>query len=242
MPYIDVWPYFDTKLCPQEGETYQAFRERCLAGLKALKPDMPDGEAEQLVESAWANHILRTASEVTLTMKRELNIDSVYAEPWWSDWRVTEIHSAKTATIVYSSIEKSKKELDGKFQIAKTVEDKQLVFGWANIAKDANGNYPIDWHGDVTEPEELEKAAYTFVLKYRAMGENHEGEATAHLIESVMFTKEKQAAMGIPEGILPEGWWTGFYIPDKEVFAKVKSGEYKMLSIQGTARRVPIGQ
>ncbi|MNP76704.1 hypothetical protein D3C76_1739960 [compost metagenome] len=70
----------------------------------------------------------------------------------------------------------------------------------------------------------------------------HEGEAKGDLVESVMFTKEKMDAMGIPHGIVPEGWWVGFHIPDKEVFAKVKSGEYGMWSVQGTGRRVPTGQ
>lgn len=128
------------------------------------------------------------------------------------------------------------------FRISKSVEDKQLVFGWANIAVDIDGTYPLDWDGDVTPPEELEKAAYTFVLKYRATGENHQGGVKGNLVESIMFTKEKQQAMGIPEGIVPEGWWVGFHIPDKEVFAKIKSGEYEMFSVQGSAHRAPTGQ
>lgn len=128
------------------------------------------------------------------------------------------------------------------FEKSKTQEDEQLVFGWANWSVDPAGEVPFDWHGDIKAPAELEKAAYNFVLKYRATGENHEGDVKGSLVESMMFTKEKIAALGIPEGTLPVGWWVGFHVPDKEVFAKVKSGEYQMFSIQGKSKRVPIAR
>lgn len=118
--------------------------------------------------------------------------------------------------------------------------DEHLVFGWANVALDKEGNPPLDWQGDVTKVETLEKAAYAFVLKHRVTGENHKGEAVGHLVESMMFTKEKIAKLGLPEGSVPEGWWVGFYIPDDEVCAKIKTGEYKMFSIQGKAKRIAL--
>lgn len=123
--------------------------------------------------------------------------------------------------------------------ITKTKEYENLVFGWANIALKKDGTFPHDWQDDITLPEVLERAAYQFVLKYRATGEMHQGETKGYLIESMMFTKEKQQVLGISEGIVPEGWWVGFYIPDDEVFEKVKSGKYKMFSIEGKARRIP---
>jgi len=124
--------------------------------------------------------------------------------------------------------------------VTKTKEHANLAFGWANIALKADGTFPHDWQDDVTLPEVLERAAYQFVLKYRATGEMHQGETKGYLIESMMFTKKKQQVLGIPEGIVPEGWWVGFYIPDDEVFEKVKSGKYKMFSIEGKARRIPL--
>lgn len=126
--------------------------------------------------------------------------------------------------------------------ISKTTARENLVFGWANVALKPDGDIPLDWDGDVTPPEVLEKAAYQFVLKYRATGEMHEGETVGHLVESMMFTKEKMAALGIPEGILPEGWWVGFHIPDDDIFKKVVEGKYRMFSIEGTAKRVPMDE
>ena len=48
------------------------------------------------------------------------------------------------------------------------------------------------------------------------------------------------AAMGIPEGTLPVGWWIGFQVTDADVWEKVKDGTYSMFSIEGKAERVEV--
>lgn len=122
--------------------------------------------------------------------------------------------------------------------IAKIDEEKHRVFGWASIAIRVGGEQIEDYQGDLIDPDDLEEAAYQFVEFYRAGGEMHNGlGAVAVLVESVVFTKEKQAAIGIPEGLVPEGWWIGFHVLDDEVWQKVKSGEYSMFSIEGEAIR-----
>ena len=68
----------------------------------------------------------------------------------------------------------------------------------------------------------------------------HERGGVAYLIESVVFTEEKMAAMGIPEGTLPVGWWIGFQVTDADVWKKVKDGTYSMFSIEGKAERVEV--
>lgn len=124
--------------------------------------------------------------------------------------------------------------------IAKMNDDQHLVFGWANVSITEDGDIPLDWQGDVTAPQVLEKAAYQYVLKNKGTGEMHQGDTVGYLVESVMMTKQKMAAMGIPEGVVPEGWWIGFYVPDDEVVAKIKNGTYKMFSIQGKAKRLKV--
>lgn len=117
----------------------------------------------------------------------------------------------------------------------------QLVFGWANVTVQEDGTTPFDWQGDIIDTEVLESAAYNYVLQHGLANQEHEwGTECGWLVESMMFTKEKMAALGIPEGTIPEGWFVGFYIPDPEVYAKVKSGEYNMFSIEGTAKRIPL--
>ena len=115
--------------------------------------------------------------------------------------------------------------------------EKGLVSGWANVAKNADGSVPLDWQGDVIDPTDLEQAAIDFMLEYRGSGECHEGDEVGTVVESIVLTKDKQEAMGIPEGTVPEGWFITVKLFDDDVIAKVKSGEYKMFSIQGTAER-----
>lgn len=127
-------------------------------------------------------------------------------------------------------------------EITKYYDDEQLVFGWASVAKDANGNRPLDWQGDLIDAEDLEQAVYKFNLEFRESNEMHVPDTVnGTLVESVMFTKQKMAAMGIPEGTVPEGWWVGFKISDRDAYLKVKSGIYKMFSIEGSATRVECG-
>lgn len=125
--------------------------------------------------------------------------------------------------------------LYGRFSIQKSSDEKRLAFGWASISQDESGTELVDLAEDIIDPDTLENAAYEFVRLYREGGEMHERGDCAVLVESVVFTKEKMAAMGIPEGTLPTGWWIGFYVTDDEVWEKVKSGEYPMFSIEGTA-------
>lgn len=118
--------------------------------------------------------------------------------------------------------------------------DQGLVSGWANVAVNADGTIPLDWQGDIIRPEVLEKAAIDFMLNYRESGEMHQGSSIGTVVESIVFTKDKQEALGIPEGVVPEGWFITVKIKDNDVFEKVKSGKYRMFSIQGHGNRVPV--
>lgn len=134
----------------------------------------------------------------------------------------------------------SKDIIKGRYKIMKSDDEKMLAFGWASVSMRVDGELIEDWQNDIVEPEELEKAAYDYVLLYREGGEMHERGGAAILIESVVFTEEKMRVMGIPAGTLPVGWWIGFKVTDKEVWEKVKDGTYNMLSIEGEAERVEI--
>ena len=135
-------------------------------------------------------------------------------------------------------IEKRNDVIKGHFRIAKSDDEKMLAFGWANVSMRVGGELIEDWQGDIIEPEELEAAAYEYVRLYGDGGEMHERGGVAVLIESVVFTEDKMAAMGIPVGTLPVGWWIGFKVTDKDVWEKIKNGTYSMLSIEGEAERV----
>lgn len=130
--------------------------------------------------------------------------------------------------------------LTGRFSIKKSDDDKHLAFGWANVSITENGQQIEDYHEDLIDPEVLEQAAYQFVELYREGGEMHERGGCAVLVESMVFTAEKQRALGLPDGTLPIGWWIGFKVTDEEVWEKVKDGTYPMFSIEGEAIREPV--
>lgn len=131
---------------------------------------------------------------------------------------------------------------ENNYTIMKTDDDKRLVFGWASVSITVDGEQLEDHQKDIIDPEDLEEAAYEYVLNFRDTGEEHiqSLRKKGKLVESCVFTAEKQKAMGIPEGIVPVGWWIGFKIEDDEAWEKVKNGTYKMFSIEGKGTREPV--
>jgi hypothetical protein len=116
--------------------------------------------------------------------------------------------------------------------IRKVAPDQQLVFGWASVIE-KNGVLVVDKQGDIIPVSAMEPAAYDFVLYSRDHGDMHEQTGAGRLIESMMFTVEKQAALGIDLGMV--GWWTGFKIDSPELWGAYKRGERPEFSIGGSA-------
>lgn len=123
-------------------------------------------------------------------------------------------------------------KINGK--ITKADDDRHLVFGWASVSATEDEEI-VDAQDDSIPIEELERAAYEFVEFNREGGEMHEVTGVARLIESMVFTPEKKNLLGI-DGVL-SGWWVGFKVTDDDVWQKIKSGEYSMFSIGGSAKR-----
>jgi Putative phage serine protease XkdF len=116
--------------------------------------------------------------------------------------------------------------------IKKADPDKQQIFGWASVVE-KDGRAVIDKQGDIIPVEELENAAYEFTLTSRKHGNMHAGDVNACLIESMVFTEEKQKALGIDLGQV--GWWVGFKVDDTELWAAHKRGDRPEFSIGGAA-------
>ena len=128
------------------------------------------------------------------------------------------------------------------YSITKIDEEKQRVFGWASISIKKDGQLLVDTQDDLIEPQDLEEAIYDFNLESRDMGVMHEGVAKGRLIESLVVTSEKLAAMGLPDDSLPMGAWVGFQIDDADTWEKVKNGNFRMFSIQGKAVREDVNE
>lgn len=127
-------------------------------------------------------------------------------------------------------------------RISKIDKEHRNVFGWAYVTHDKDGNVVVDKSGEfVDEYEEIERAAYQFVVKHRAGDMDHTNQKTSEMIESMVFTPEKIEKMGLPKGVLPTGWWVGFHIEDDSLWDSVKKGERLAFSIhgKGTRKQVP---
>jgi len=126
--------------------------------------------------------------------------------------------------------------------IQKMDVEKRQVFGYCTVTH-VNGEEVIDRQGDYIPLDEIEKAAYTYVIDSRKGGDMHarDGEVplqTSDMIESFVVTGEKLQTMGLDENAIPHGWWVGFKVNDDKQWEMVKSGERSGLSIHGSGKRV----
>lgn len=131
-------------------------------------------------------------------------------------------------------------------EFSKVDTDKREVFGWASVVE-IDGKPVVDRQGDLITPDEIERAAYQYVVKSRKGGHQHkrndDGEAfhASDMIESVVFTPEKIAKMGLPDDF-PVGWWVGYKVHDDNTWNLVKNDGITGFSIHGKGKRQPIAE
>jgi hypothetical protein len=116
--------------------------------------------------------------------------------------------------------------------IRKTDPDQQLVFGWASVVE-KNGVLVVDKQNDVIPVSAMENAVYDFMLRSRDMGDMHLETGQGHIVESMMFTIEKQQTIGIDLGMV--GWWTGWKVTSAPLWKQIRAGARPEFSIGGTA-------
>jgi len=128
---------------------------------------------------------------------------------------------------------------DGAFSlrvpIAKLDEDQHLAFGVVATVEDADGRPIIDHQGDIISVAELERAAYDYVLTSGDAGLMHESSGVGTLVESFVVTKAKREAYGFGPG--PTFWHVGYKVHSEDVWKRLKSGEVRELSLEGSAFR-----
>ena len=123
--------------------------------------------------------------------------------------------------------------------VVQKAEDKHLAFGWASVVE-IDGEPVVDRHGDVINEASMEDMAYAFVLERRTGGVMHlrdgeEPRVIGQLVESMAFTKQKQALLGVDLGRV--AWWVGFRVEDEETWNAIKQGVLRSFSIHGFGRR-----
>lgn len=124
-----------------------------------------------------------------------------------------------------------------RFEVKKVAEEQRQIFGWASVVT-KDGSVIFDKQGHAIPPEELEAAAYEYVLTFRDQGHMHDQLGVGRMIESFVFTKQKQEALGIDLGL--EGWWVGFKVDSDQVWESHKRGELPEFSIGGHGLLIPV--
>lgn len=138
---------------------------------------------------------------------------------------------------------KREEEVELRGQISKVDEEKQMVFGWAQVVKRTDGSIVYDRQGDfIDDVSHLENAAYDFVVNSRTGGEMHVRKGVSTMIESFVSTPEKLEAMGLPSDALPQGWWCGWKVTDQEVWKGIREGKYPMMSVHGWGIREQVDE
>lgn len=141
-----------------------------------------------------------------------------------------------------AAVEEVDVEFGGTF--SKFDDDKKQVFGWASVTK-INGQPVVDRQGDYIDLGDLEDAAYAYVHKSRVGGDMHkrtqslQGDSAhkvSDMIESMVFTPDKIAKMGLPADF-PQGWWVGYQVHDPETWDLVKKRGRTGFSIHGKGIR-----
>jgi hypothetical protein len=123
--------------------------------------------------------------------------------------------------------------------VLKFDEDQHMVWGWASVAVE-KGEPVHDLQDDLIDIAELQKAAHEFVVHERVSKEQHTGPQVGTVVDSIVFTKEVQQALGINLG--REGWYVGVKVDDPRVWARVKKGELAMFSVGGEGERHPVAK
>jgi len=134
-----------------------------------------------------------------------------------------------------------------KASIEKLNEDQHLVFGLSSLSVTADGEVYTDLQDDQINPEDLEKAAYEYVINSREGDVNHDRVQASTLVESFVVTPQKLDMLlraceykGTTPAFKGVALWVGFKVEDEETWARVKSGELRAFSIEVTARRRPV--
>jgi hypothetical protein len=116
----------------------------------------------------------------------------------------------------------------GRYQICKRDTAARRIFGFAVTG---NGNGIENPQGYSVTEKDLELAVYEFML---TLSTATAGQPVS-IIESCVFTEEKQQAIGIPPGILPPfAYWIGFEIHDPSIWEMILQSDFPVFTIEIT--------
>jgi Putative phage serine protease XkdF len=132
------------------------------------------------------------------------------------------------------------------FSKLSTDEDQRLVFGLASVAVTADGETVTDLQGDQITPDDLQVAFADWLLDpdHHLGDAMHNGKPVSTLIECFVVTPQKLDLLlkalghtGAPPDFKGVAAWVGYKVHSEDVWKRVKSGELRAFSIEGTGER-----
>lgn len=125
--------------------------------------------------------------------------------------------------------------LTGEFLEKGRSDDLGFVYGWASVIE-KNGVAVVDHQDDMMDEPTMTKMAHDFMVGSRNGKVLHKGQVLGTVVESMVFTKDLQKALGI--SLDRVGWLILMKIDDPALKARVKKGELRAFSIGGKAKRI----
>jgi len=133
-------------------------------------------------------------------------------------------------------------------EICKVDADSRRVYGWAHVARKADGSLPHDSQGDVIDtPEALkawENAFYDFIPKAATADDMHVEFDVAKIVGGLAFTPDVTKALGIPDGTLQTGYFIVVEVPrtprGDQLWDDITTGKRRMFSIVAAVEREEI--
>lgn len=130
-------------------------------------------------------------------------------------------------------------------QVSETVSSSEQVFVTSEIFKAEDEKRLVtgvvmepgefDAHGDITMAEEIEQAAYVYMLNSQVVGDQHSQPAPAKIVESYIAPADfEMGGQAVKQG----SWIMTVKVEDDEMWEAVKSGDYTGFSIGGFAQKV----
>lgn len=121
--------------------------------------------------------------------------------------------------------------------VTKIDDEQKIAYGWFSVIEEG-GQPVVDTQGDIITEPTLIKAVHGFILDSRAGKLMHNGQRVADVVDSIVFAKDLQKALGVDLGKV--GWFGGMKFRDDAIWQRVKSGELPAFSIGGYGKRKPV--
>lgn len=115
------------------------------------------------------------------------------------------------------------------YSFKKLDEEKHLIGGVAYTAMAG----PDKQGDEITDPEELFEGMISFAKNGMVIGEQHQGQADAYVVEQ--FMTEDASVVKHGTTIPPYSWWLTVKIVDEALWKRVKNKSLTGLSIAGKA-------